>query len=138
MRWTEQSELDLSFVATPPTRLIGSRSRPLVLNCSGRDAAAAPGPVAYQWRHNSVPIDPTDKRYELDPAGGSLTIRRILASPKTKKRTDGRYVCLISNRQGTLAGRETTVQSTSEFTPFTALHPGHRLSCLSCFPETCA
>jgi hypothetical protein len=82
------------------------------LNCTGKDLKSN---VTYRWKYNGVPVEADDSRFDLQSETGQLIIRRFYANPKTKKRTDGKYVCLISNQIGTLASREILVQSTSKF-----------------------
>ena len=109
------SDLGLTFVALPQSRVVASRSKPLALNCTAIDDSGSSEGISYRWKHNSIPIEVDDKRYQLGKDGAVLTIRRILASPKNKKRTDGKYMCMATNRLGTLSSKEITVQSTSRF-----------------------
>lgn len=109
------SDVGITFLSLPADRVVASRSRPLTLNCSvavNDDADSAA--ISYRWSHNSLPIADDDSRFEFKDNGSVLVIRKLLASIRSRRRTDGTYTCFVTTRFGTIASKDVVIQSTSK------------------------
>jgi len=109
-------ELDPGVVVLPgPSVLVVQKNSPLMLNCSAySNSGQEYTPISYSWMKDGKKLIPSKQVQIVE--NGSLYFQHIKKKKKRMKYTDeGKYICLLTNREGTVIGRQAQIKVASKY-----------------------